>query len=790
MNNKFIAFVLAASAVCPLFAQTDALSLQSRAQMRRHRIEQGVAGSVSDKMRKVSKNNADSNVTVAFLLLEDGTVAADIESEGMRVLTMRGNIAIVEVAYDDVERCSKSPFIRSFQLQRKLRSHLDKARESTGVTDIHAGVAGLPKAYTGRGVVAAIVDQGVDANHINFTNPDGSSRITYLSHLRYNAAGTGMAETFYGADVADAPPVSSFTTDDASTFHGTHTLGILGGAYRGDIEIACGMGSDGKPDIQKVPNPYYGVATDARLAVSCGTLADGFVAYGMDYIYGYAGYLGQPLVYSLSLGSNAGPHDPNSTMARFLDEVGKEAIICISAGNEGDLKIALNKTFTSEDKQIKTLIHPYAYRFDPDGGDEFTNNTIRYGSVEIYSDDDTPFDLQAVIYNKSRNYRVAKRMPKVGDNIGTYYVSSEDYMMSDDDIVGDNTFVRAFEGYVGVGGKIDEETGRYYGMVDYYVIDSDENRQDGNYVLGFEVTGNEGQRVDCYCDGTTTWMESYGMESFDDGSCNGSISDMAVAHNLIVVGSYNTRDKFNTLDGDEASYVGDGYAPGVVSAFSSFGTLADGRNLPTVCAPGSAIISSMSTPYLENVTAQYDDYTAESYKNYLCSARATDASGKKYYWKQEIGTSMSCPFVAGSIALWLEADPTLTVDNVRDIITSTATVDDDVRSGNPVRWGAGKFNALEGLKEVIRRSSSGIGDVAVDSRNNRIIVREAARNQFEVFCGDGSGDISVDAYSISGAHVAKVGASGDQVVLDAASWPCGVYVIAVNGRHTAKICVK
>ncbi|MDE6498294.1 MAG: S8 family serine peptidase [Muribaculaceae bacterium] len=790
MNNRLIATAALLGIFACASAQTDALSLPSRAQMRRHGIENSSAGpAAANRMRKVSGRAADAQSTVAFLLLQEGTSTEDLAAEGMRVLTMRGDIAVVEVAYADVERCSRLPMMRSFQLQRDLKPHLDKAREATGVADIHAGLGGLSKAYTGAGVVAAVVDQGVDPNHISFCNPDGTSRIGFLSHLRYNAAGTGMAEDFYGHNVYEGGDLKKFKTDDNSTYHGTHTLNILGGGYKGEVEIATGMNGT-TPEIVKVNNPYYGVATGAELAVSCGTLADGFIAYGMDHLYGYADYMGMPIVYSLSLGSNTGSHDPNSTIARFFDEVGKEAIICISAGNEGDLKIALNKTFTADDNSFRTLIHPYAYQYDPAGGDDFTNNTIRYGSIAVYSNDETPFDLQAIIYNKDRNYRVAKRMPVVGNGVGTYYCSSTDYQMDESDIVGDATFVRAFDGYVGVGGMIDEETGRYYGLVDYYIIDTEENRTTGTYVLGFEVTGSAGQRIDCYGDGLTTWMDNYGLDNFQDGSCNGSISDMAVAHNVIVVGSYNTRNKYTSLDGWESTYVGDGFVPGGVSGFSSFGTLADGRNLPTVCAPGSAIISAMSTPYLDAATASYNDANKIGYCNYINSARFTDANGRMHYWKQEIGTSMSTPFVAGCIALWLEADPTLTVDRVREIIQTTATVDDDVLGADPVRWGAGKFNALEGLKEVIRTADAGVNDVLAENSNDRLILTESARNVFDVFCADGSGRLSLQAFALSGSLVASVTADADQLTLDASAWAPGVYVVNVNGRHSTKICVK
>ena len=787
-KHLIIALAAVAGVGTSMYAGGESLTLDSRAALRRHYVEnKKSSATVSGLMRKARGADAagvSPKVTVAFVTVEKGTDKSALEENGMRVLTMRNNIAVVEVPYDSVASFSARPFVRSFQLQRDLKAHTDKAREVSGVDAIHAGAEGLERAYTGKGVVAAIVDQGVDPNHINFVDSEGNSRIGFLSHLRYNNAGTALAQNFYGADVLDAEPISAFKSDDVSTYHGTHTLGILGGGYKGQVEMPDATGR-----IVTVDNPYMGAAPEASLAVSCGTLADGFIAYGMDYMYSYAKYLGKPLVYSLSLGSNSGAHDPRSTMAQFLDAVGEEAIICLSAGNEGDLKIALNKTFTATDKQIKTFVHPYVYVYDPEGEESESNNTIRYGAIEVWSDDATPFDLQAVIYNRARN-RVAKRMAKVGDGVGTYYCSSADYQMDESDVVGDATFCKAFEGYVGVGGMIDEVTGRYYGMVDYYVIDSDENRDNATYILGFEVTGEEGHRVDCYGDGITTWMESYGMEGYDDGSCDGTISDMAVAHNVIVVGSYNTRNEFRTLDGQLSGYPGDGFIPGGISGFSSFGTLADGRKLPTVCAPGSTVISSMSTPFLDAVTSQAPAVTAQRYKEYLCSARATDAAGNVHYWKQEIGTSMSCPFVAGSIALWLEADPTLTVDDVRDIIVSTAKVDDDVRNcSEPVRWGAGKFDALAGLKEVIRRSS-GVNDITVDNANDRLIVTPQGNNIYNVFCGDGAGSLDVAVHALTGVCVSRAAAVGDEVTVDLSGVAPGVYVLTANGAHSTKICVR
>ena len=324
-------------------------------------------------------------------------------------------------------------------------------------------------------------------------------------------------------------------------------------------------------------------------------------------------------------------------------------------------------------------------------------------------------------------------------------------------------------------------------MIDFYVTDSKENREKGDYLLGFEITGKPGQRIECYGDGLTTWMDSYGADGFDDGSAYGTISDMAVGHNVIVVGSYNTRQQFNTLDGATPRYEGAAFTPGYVSGFSSYGTLADGRTLPTVCGPGSAVISSISNPYLNAETQGMSDAERQHYLNYLCNARTT-VDGKTYYWKQEVGTSMSTPFVAGCITLWLEADPTLGVEDVRDIIKATATVDDQVLAGDPVRWGAGKFNAMAGLKEVIRRASAGVEGVKSESTNNRLMVTGTGSGKYNVFLGDATA-LDVRLYRLDGTKALTLRADGDETEIDTSALTPGIYLLDVNG-HSQKIAVK
>jgi len=800
--RKTIAFVAAFLAIAP-FSGAQRLDLESMSRIRQNEVIKKLPAESRNKallQREKVEFDANGRITgtrdlsrgllpkslaassMAFVTIAPGFTADDLRAAGFDVFSVHGDLAIVQVPLDKAAEMSALDCVKAMSLQKQIFASLDKARAEQGVDLIHQGSAeaGLSVPYTGKGVVAGIVDNGVDPHHINFRYSNGVSRISYLTWTRTNASGTAVAESDYNYET-----IGEFVTDDNYSYHGTHTLGIMSGSYNGPVTVAKPWAD---PNVKEPAEyltencKYYGVAPQADLAVACGELQDMFIAMGVEKVLNYAEWLREetgepwPLVWNLSLGSNVGPHDPKSQMSQFLDLMGELGIICIAAGNEGDLKIGLTKTFTEEETSFKTMIFPYGYQYDPDDPESFTART---GSICIYSNDETPFKLKAVIYRRSRGYRSAKNMPVVGDGIGTYYCSSSDYQVDATDVIGDATFCKAYEGYVGIGSKIDEQTGRYYGMVDYQIFNNTVSNLDDDYVLGFEVEGVPGQRIDCYGDGLNTWMDNYGQEGFTDGSQNGSISDMAVGHNLIVVGSYNTRNSWPCLDGGTSRYDGDGYLTGGISGFSSFGTLLDGRNLPTVCAPGAAIVSSLSWPFAQ--------LNSEDQLNYFCTAKLEEED-RINYWKQEVGTSMATPFVAGSIALWLEANPDLTVDDVKEIIAKTSVRDAQVESGDPVRWGAGKFNTLAGLKEAVRMSS-GVPGISADAHNDRLILSREGDRMFKVFVGNAD-KIDAEVHSVSGTLVKRDSCSGDEMYLDLSDVAPGIYIISVNGRHSEKIVVK
>lgn len=742
----------------------DKIDVGSRALLRGNRTGiEFVATSQADKcIGKAKKRISDPNLTVnGFITLKEGASVDELKSmEGVKVVKQRDDLLMVEVASDALDQVEKSSAVRRFKVERKLKPNMDIAREVTHVNEIHSG-QNLPASYTGKGVVAGIVDGGFDPNHVNFKNEDGTSRITHFTYYRPTQSGSFVEEK-YGAEY-----IPNIDTEDDTNFHGTHTMGIMAGSYKGKVISAVKKNGFTGENVE-IENPYYGVATGAEIAASAGALSDYYIALGIESILDYAYQKNMPSVINLSLGSNVGPHDGTSTICKYIDAVSDQdrVVFCISAGNEGDMPIALHKKFAGTDNSLKSFLFPGVVI------PNFPN--LRYGQTYFYSDSKEQFTVQAIIVNTKRN-AVAFRMPLEASSeaVMKYWVSSDDYKDADTDIVSPN-LAKYFTGYIGLGAELDEESGRYYAVLDCMAWDNSSTNPNGQYILGFEITGADGQRVDVFCDGEFNNFSSYNLEGYSDGMTDGTISDVACGHNAIIVGSYNTRDDWASLDNGVYGYKNN-FPSGEMSPFTSWGTLVDGRKLPTVCAPGATVISSSNEYYLKKYEATDADIQAK-----------LTGDGRNYSWHQCVGTSMATPVVTGSIALWMEANPNLTYKDVQNIIAKTSVKDDVVAASvNPVQWGAGKFNAYEGLKEVLRSSSVNGSDVSV----NKPVITPLGKNLYSVFSNEKERN-EIRIYDISGRLVDSRIFESDETNIDFNQFTPGVYLLKVNESVSVKIMVK
>ncbi len=779
---KRFTFALAAFVLLGLsaFGQTK-LDLASQAKLRQIRLTQQQPAALANRpaLKAVAAPAAGKVQThvLAIARMADGYTEADLCREGVDVLRTKLGFVLLALPVGDVERVASLPCLTSIQLERKVKPLMNYAREATGVDLVHQG-SGLSQAYTGQNVVCGIVDMGFDFNHANFLDSEGRNRVKYYENVALNNYASSVDDMFK-IDYYNTPEaIAALTTDDKTMYHGTHTLGIMAGGYKGATKAALLAGEDNhSASVQpSIDNPYYGVATDADIVVAtCASFSDLEIVQAVDDLIGYSEYVKKPIVVNLSLGTNHGPHDGTNIVCQYFDALAAyyNAKIVLAAGNEGNLKIAANKTFTADDLEMKSFI---------DGGPieiKGKEYHMRYGNVELYSNDATPFEVQAVIVNMNRGM-VAKRFSFTlsEETQGTaQYWCSTGYDQSDTDIV-DATFSKYFEGYVGIGWAIDPYSGRAYAAIDVCTLDTLGRDPSKDYRIGFIVKGQEGQRIDAFAMGDSLSLDNFGQEGWTDGSCNGSVSDMSTGKKTLCVGAYNSTDSWAQLDGFSYSLPDIQLVPGRVTPISSYGTLIDGRNLPHVVAPGAMVVSSMSRYYL--------DYGGLTESDDILSARALTLNRDPFVWG--IGTSMACPMVSGIIALWLEADPGLTMDEIKDIIAQTSVVDDKLAQDDRVQVGAGLINAYEGLKEVLRRKEAA-GIHGVNAEAVRLVTTPLEGQRVKVFLA-GAQALQVEVFNMAGIRVAQQQAAGDEATIDLQGQPKGSYVVRVNGQHARCLLVK
>jgi len=171
---------------------------------------------------------------------------------------------------------------------------------------------------------------------------------------------------------------------------------------------------------------------------------------------------------------------------------------------------------------------------------------------------------------------------------------------------------------------------------------------------------------------------SLGSTGSSDGTDSLSVAvNNAVSNGIIMcVAAGNSGPATYTIGSPAAAAnavtVGALYDPGekgwVLAEFSSRGPTADGRTKPDICTPGRYITAAKA-----NSTNQYTTMS---------------------------GTSMACPFMAGTIALMLDANYGLTDSGVKSIIYSGSNLKDFGPAGKDIDFGSGIAIAYNCVKQA------------------------------------------------------------------------------------------
>ena len=196
---------------------------------------------------------------------------------------------------------------------------------------------------------------------------------------------------------------------------------------------------------------------------------------------------------------------------------------------------------------------------------------------------------------------------------------------------------------------------------------------------------------------TGTVFTSRGMLAHHEGT----VGFPALYKNVIAVGATERREKLTNYKGEEINYGGYEDYMNDVAPWSSCGAELEDIVKPDVVAPGTNIVSTLDYRERNKETQEGKSLVVELNKN----------ADLPYGWSCMTGTSMAAPAVTGIIALWLEADPTLTAERIREVFRNTSTpINPNVSYPNTV-YGTGEINAYKGLLDVLG-VTSGISEIS------------------------------------------------------------------------------
>ena len=528
----------------------------------------------------------------------------------------------------------------AFLLHISAAQGMDKVRQITGAARVHREMG-----ITGKGVLVAILDRGIDWANRDFRNPDGTTRIDSIWD-----PSSGKIEIYDRVQINEALKTGRMLPTRDAVGHGTTTAAIVAGngfnsqaRYAGIAPeatlIIAKITSDGAPahDGQAAEQPFYQQA---------------LVLQAMDYVSQRAKKLSLPCVILLNIGTMGGPTDGTSAMCRKIDAmVGPDKPGMAFVTGPGDAGGRQNHAGGVVPKQGKIVIRFWKDSEKPINidlwypeTDRLSVSVVRGGNVECKSSSEPP-DNDGWFASKGKRCRYMHLGSK------KLYFGAEQ--------------TKKREVWFTLAGP----RGEYEIVLQGKQIESNPNGSKFDALL---VSANPPDTI------------TAPFHRFLNHVVTGSIWDGASAKHNICPGDFVFRTSYKDVTGVTRVLNREG-AVGELWKGSSTGPTLDGRLGVHFCTPGNHIFTT------------YCPTSSWAQQRYAFNFVAT---GQDWIYGRASAVSASAPVATGIVALMLQADPSLDAIQIRETLCRTARKDRLTGEVPNPRWGFGKADAYQAVSAV------------------------------------------------------------------------------------------
>jgi minor extracellular serine protease Vpr len=623
------------------------------------------------------------NVVDVFIKTTSNSTLIDvIERNNGKVLGTYGStIVSARIPYKVVDILHQMPEVVKMESAKIVSVSDTKAKQHIGADKVHNGSNPLPRAFTGKGVLVGIIDTGIDFFHKEFFRKDDStkSRIIGIYDTKLNSIvppfGLPYGKYFSQEEIQSTLNGTSsvaLETIDVNG-HGTHVAGIAAGL--------SGFAPDAELVIVKALNRYnYG---------NLYTSLTSEILISMQFLEEIAKIEKKPIVFNLSLGISQGIRDGSDLASQALDELllrNPNSVCVVAAGNDGEQFLHwggnLKKDVPSnvyisthgliEDNEAESF---YSMRIPIADTGTFELNISPISIVnemDIYQISEINFSTNFQI--NENNYNSTPSL-KIGDLLKNGYVkrnfklpnqkyidcSYEIFSTIHDDAVELSIYLKD---------QIVEVNWLNYKSLDLFLVSTK-----GSENIHLWNNNNTGTFIN--------FPTVFGLQHYDDLVQPDRIMNLStfptLSKNCITVGAYTNAQSVENLNNINVSFGGYYSGEGQIAPFSSKGPASDGRVKPDITAPGHNVVSARSRNS-HNYRAYYLPDTT-----YIVLS----------------GTSMSSPVVCGAVALLLEQNPNLTVEEIRALLIKTADKDEFTGTVPNPTWGWGKLNIFAAMQRLI-----------------------------------------------------------------------------------------